>query len=124
MDPVLNVPTTVARRKMVVDMLAGITMLSAEGAAQVIDALEFYMKIKHEKARFSLLVDGLATEADISLKLSYLTLINVIIGAPEALEQRVMIRNEFTELGIIDILKKLDGTDDDLDEQIGGMTFI
>jgi len=91
-----------ALRMEVIDLLTVIAWLSVEGHRSVMDALKnplFGRRYKH-------IVDSLGSGEDIDLKLNVMTFINAVINANDMLDGRVAIRQEFLDLGLMNVIVK------------------
>eukprot|EP01113_Clastostelium_recurvatum_P012737 TRINITY_DN1662_c0_g1_i1.p1 TRINITY_DN1662_c0_g1~~TRINITY_DN1662_c0_g1_i1.p1 ORF type:complete len:1111 (-),score=430.35 TRINITY_DN1662_c0_g1_i1:87-3266(-) len=91
-------------RIMVLEMLAALIMLHAEGHQLVVAALAAYKEFKHEKKLYQSLVQGMDVGNNVQLQTSTLSLINAMVNIIDEREARVGMRNQFKKLGIQRIL--------------------
>ncbi|EDV24621.1 uncharacterized protein TRIADDRAFT_25061 [Trichoplax adhaerens] len=94
-------------KKQVVELLSAVSVYSDEGYDMVLDSLQTFKEEYQEKSRFSAIVDELREAEVISYQVAVLALINCLIIAAADFDQRIMIRNEFISLGLLDVLTKL-----------------
>jgi diaphanous 1 len=94
-------------RALVAEVLAALCVLSTEGHQLVLVAFSEFCVAHEEKFRFEYLVQSLGDESDegFEYRTAGLTLINAIIGTPESLHDRVLLRNEFIRRGLDDMIK-------------------
>eukprot|EP00808_Paulinella_micropora_P027749 g92.t1 len=80
----------------IMELLLVIVWLSEEGHEAVTTALG------HSKfhRRYSILITFLGSKGDVALKFKVMTLINTIVNAVNALEERIYTRSEFLDLGL------------------------
>jgi len=94
-----------------------------DGHRKVVEGLVHYRNVKKEKSRFGVLVSILDKATTMDAKISYLTFINAIINSPADIDLRIAIRQEFSRLGVDEVIKKLKATikpetDIDLETQV------
>ena len=96
-------------RAQVADVLAALCVLSLEGHRLVLNALSDFRNIHEEKYRFEHLVETLTNNDDeedssfVEYKTACLSLINAIVNSPEEVEERVVLREEFTRRGLEEV---------------------
>ncbi|KAI3638636.1 hypothetical protein MIR68_003134 [Amoeboaphelidium protococcarum] len=102
-------------RTTVTEILAALCILSTEGHKMVLAAMSDFKGFYNERARFEYLVKSIVDEdplvkgfsdgrnpvSTFEYKASALTLVNAIIGVPEALDSRVQLREEFFRRGLV-----------------------
>ncbi|KAJ3031043.1 Diaphanous [Rhizophlyctis rosea] len=107
-------------KTMALDLLSAVCFVPPDGHLKILESLQDWRDKRGEKRRFDVLVRGLRLEdipedggAYLEYQIACLTFINAIVNSPEDLDFRVMLRNEFIELGIIDLLPPLRDLDHD-----------
>ncbi|CAK8686591.1 unnamed protein product [Clavelina lepadiformis] len=94
-------------KKEVFELLAAMSIHSAEGRERAIDAMEYYKREKSQRYRFSVVISELENSVNLPYKAAVLTFINALVLATEPLMERIRIRNEFIGLGLLEVLAKL-----------------
>eukprot|EP00117_Sycon_ciliatum_P002836 scpid23067/ scgid7889/ FH2 domain-containing protein 1 len=88
----------------VLEILSAMCVYSNEGHMLTLDTLEHFRILEHLRYRFFFLVEDLKTAETDKLQCIILGFINCIINSEETLEQRVMLREEFMGLGLLEVL--------------------
>eukprot|EP00761_Pharyngomonas_kirbyi_P012971 gb/GECH01012998.1/.p1 GENE.gb/GECH01012998.1/~~gb/GECH01012998.1/.p1 ORF type:complete len:1075 (+),score=379.19 gb/GECH01012998.1/:1-3225(+) len=104
-------------RTQVLLLLAVVCNYSEEGFFLVLDAMNHYKLVKREKTRFQHLMDSLKNEVDVEHKIACMIFINALITSPNDGATRKMLKSEFVNLGINNIIKEL-GRVESLDETL------
>jgi len=73
----------------------------------VLDSMNYFKQATGEKIRFQKLVKSLRTEESLDYKTQCLTFINALVNLPTSLSQRIALRAEFMELGLLDLISSL-----------------
>uniref|UniRef100_A0A3B5LUE0 GBD/FH3 domain-containing protein n=1 Tax=Xiphophorus couchianus TaxID=32473 RepID=A0A3B5LUE0_9TELE len=94
-------------KKQVFELLAALSIFSAEGHRLALDALDHYKQgLKTQQYRFSVIMNELQGTDNIPYMVTLLSVINALIFSTDDLRQRDKIRKEFI-LQLLDILPKL-----------------
>uniref|UniRef100_A0A3Q3GU46 GBD/FH3 domain-containing protein n=1 Tax=Labrus bergylta TaxID=56723 RepID=A0A3Q3GU46_9LABR len=93
-------------KKQVFELLAALSMFSAEGHRLALDALDHYKGVKTRQYRFSVIMNELQATDNVPYMVTLLSVINAIIFGTDNLRQRDRMRKEFI-LQLLDILPKL-----------------
>ncbi|TPX32726.1 hypothetical protein SmJEL517_g04199 [Synchytrium microbalum] len=100
---------------LVLEVLAAVCFVT-NGHGLILKSMHYYAEVMKHKYRFQKLLLNLdedSTEvsdesyAYLECQIGCLALINAIVNSPEELDQRVILRNEFMDLGILDKLPAL-----------------
>lgn len=107
----------------VVQLLTVVCLVPPDGHRLTVEGLTSYKAIKKEKRRFETIIKYLSEAKNSKEKTIYLSFINALINSPTDIDVRIAIREEFVNLGLVDILKNLKSslnpqTDTDLETQI------
>jgi len=107
----------------IVKLLTLVCVMPPDGHRKVVEGLVHYKNVKKEKSRFGVLVTILEKATTMDAKVSYLTFINAIINSPADIDLRLAVRQEFSRLGVDEVIKKLKAnlkpeTDIDLETQV------
>ncbi|KAK9701818.1 hypothetical protein K7432_011546, partial [Basidiobolus ranarum] len=100
-------------RNLVAEVLAAMCILSSDGHKVVLNALSEFRVTFEEKFRFEYLVESLREEVEehnsgaYEYKTTCLSFINAIVNSPEDVEERVMLRDEFTRRDFMNVLDAL-----------------
>jgi hypothetical protein len=103
-----DLPEESARNK-VLQMLTVTSVFGSEGRSVVLAGLDHFAANSvnsSRESRFKPIVDALAATADTDLKLDAITFINALLNSP-VLEDRVALRNELMDLGIVERVDQL-----------------
>ncbi|CAJ0845171.1 12322_t:CDS:10, partial [Entrophospora sp. SA101] len=94
-------------RSQVADILAALCVMSLDGHHLVLSAFSDFKQINDEKFRFQYLIETLKGTNEIeedSVSMEYkaacLSLINAIVNSPEEVEERMLLRDEFSRRGL------------------------
>ncbi|XP_016525559.1 inverted formin-2 isoform X2 [Poecilia formosa] len=102
-------------KKQVFELLAALSIFSAEGHRLALDALDHYKGLKTQQYRFSVIMNELQGTDNVPYMVTLLSVINALIFSTDDLRQRDKIRKEFIGLQLLDNLPKLrDQEDEDL----------
>jgi len=88
-------------------LITGICCFSEESHSMVLDSMNYFKQATGEKIRFQKLVKSLRTEESLDYKTQCLTFINALVNLPTSLSQRIALRAEFMELGLLDLISSL-----------------
>ncbi|CAL1574995.1 unnamed protein product [Knipowitschia caucasica] len=100
-------------KKQVFELLAALSMFSADGHRLALDALDHYKGVKVQQYRFSMIMNELQGTDNVPYMVTLLSVINAIIFGTDDLRQRDRMRKEFIGLQLLDILPKLREQEDD-----------
>ncbi|XP_020485642.3 inverted formin-2 isoform X2 [Labrus bergylta] len=100
-------------KKQVFELLAALSMFSAEGHRLALDALDHYKGVKTRQYRFSVIMNELQATDNVPYMVTLLSVINAIIFGTDNLRQRDRMRKEFIGLQLLDILPKLREQEDE-----------
>ncbi|XP_056151583.1 inverted formin-2-like isoform X1 [Lampris incognitus] len=100
-------------KKQVFELLAALSMFSADGYNLALDALDHYKGVKTQQYRFSMIMNELQATDNVPYMVTLLSVINALIFGTEDLRQRDKMRKEFIGLQLLDILPKLREQDDE-----------
>ncbi|XP_076833811.1 inverted formin-2-like isoform X5 [Brachyhypopomus gauderio] len=94
-------------KKQVFELLAALSMFSAEGYRLALDALDHYKAVKTQHYRFSVIMNELQSTDNVPYMVTLLSVTNSLIFGTEDLRQRDKMRKEFVGLQLLDFLPKL-----------------
>ncbi|XP_062863291.1 inverted formin-2 [Trichomycterus rosablanca] len=94
-------------KKQVFELLAALSMFSAEGYRLALDALDHYKTVKMQQYRFSVVMNELQSTDNVPYMVTLLSVINALIFSTDDLRQRDKMRKEFIGLQLLDVLPKL-----------------
>ncbi|XP_060938335.1 inverted formin-2 isoform X2 [Limanda limanda] len=100
-------------KKQVFELLAALSMFSADGHRLALDALDHYKAVKTQQYRFSVFMNELQATDNVPYMFTLLSVINAIIFGTDDLRQRDKMRKEFIGLQLLDILPKLREQEDE-----------
>uniref|UniRef100_A0A8C4DA47 Inverted formin-2 n=1 Tax=Dicentrarchus labrax TaxID=13489 RepID=A0A8C4DA47_DICLA len=100
-------------KKQVFELLAALSMFSADGHRLALDALDHYKGVKTQQYRFSVIMNELQATDNVPYMVTLLSVINAIIFGMDNLRQRDKMRKEFIGLQLLDILPKLREQEDE-----------
>ncbi|MFT7801871.1 inverted formin-2 isoform X1 [Arapaima gigas] len=104
-------------KKQVFELLAALSMFSANGYNLALDALDHYKaslsSVKMQQYRFSVIMNELQVTDNVPYMVTLLSVINAFILGAEDLQQRDRVRKEFVGLQLLDILPKLKEQEDE-----------
>ncbi|CAB1433595.1 unnamed protein product [Pleuronectes platessa] len=100
-------------KKQVFELLAALSMFSADGYRLALDALDHYKGVKTQQYRFSVIMNELQATDNVPYTFTLLSVINAIIFGTDDLRQRDKMRKEFIGLQLLDILPKLREQEDE-----------
>ncbi|XP_037551036.1 inverted formin-2 [Nematolebias whitei] len=100
-------------KKQVFELLAALSIFSAEGHCLALDALDHYKGLKARQYRFSVIMHELQATDNVPYMVTLLSVINALIFSTDDLRQRDKIRKEFIGLQLLDILPKLREQEDE-----------
>uniref|UniRef100_A0A3Q2P5X5 GBD/FH3 domain-containing protein n=1 Tax=Fundulus heteroclitus TaxID=8078 RepID=A0A3Q2P5X5_FUNHE len=92
------------KHKQVFELLAALSIFSAEGHRLALDALDHY---KTQQYRFSVIMNELQATDNVPYMVTLLSVINALIFSTDDLRRRDKMRKEFIGLQLLDILPKL-----------------
>uniref|UniRef100_A0A3P9Q975 Inverted formin, FH2 and WH2 domain containing n=1 Tax=Poecilia reticulata TaxID=8081 RepID=A0A3P9Q975_POERE len=82
-------------KKQVFELLAALSIFSAEGHRLALDALDHYKGLKTQQYRFSVIMNELQGTDNVPYMVTLLSVINALIFSTDDLRQRDKIRKEF-----------------------------
>ncbi|KAH3760466.1 disheveled-associated activator of morphogenesis 1 [Pelomyxa schiedti] len=94
-----------ATKKLLFEILSLMTMFHDLGPKLVLESFSNYKYTMRERIRFTLLVDCIRHDPDLSVKVTALTLVNSLISSTQDVDERVEIRNDFLRLGVLSIFE-------------------
>ncbi|XP_018583303.1 inverted formin-2 isoform X3 [Scleropages formosus] len=94
-------------KKQVFELLAALSIFSADGYNLALDALDHYKSVKMQQYRFSVIMNELQATDNVPYMVTLLSVINAFILGTEDLRRRDRVRKEFVGLQLLDILPKL-----------------
>ncbi|XP_043930278.1 inverted formin-2 isoform X2 [Protopterus annectens] len=100
-------------KKQVFELLAALSVYTAEGHSRALDALDHYKVAKSQQYRFSVIMNELHTTDNVPYMVTLLSFINAVVLGSEELKFRVQLRNEFIGLQLLDLLPRLREKEDD-----------
>ncbi|XP_035529543.1 inverted formin-2 isoform X3 [Morone saxatilis] len=100
-------------KKQVFELLAALSMFSADGHRLALDALDHYKGVKTQQYRFSVIMNELQATDNVPYMVTLLSVINAIIFGMDNLRQRDKMRKEFIGLQLLDVLPKLREQEDE-----------
>ncbi|XP_075344094.1 inverted formin-2-like isoform X2 [Odontesthes bonariensis] len=100
-------------KKQVFELLAALSMFSADGHRLALDALDHYKGVKTQQYRFSVIMNELQATDNVPYMVTVLSVINALIFCIDDLRQRDKMRKEFIGLQLLDILPKLREQEDE-----------
>ncbi|XP_027029442.2 inverted formin-2 isoform X3 [Tachysurus fulvidraco] len=100
-------------KKQVFELLAALSMFSAEGYRLALDSLDHYKAVKMQQYRFSVIMNELQNTDNVHYMVTLLSFINALIFSIEDLRQRDKMRKEFIGLQLLDLLPKLREEEDE-----------
>uniref|UniRef100_H3DJA3 Inverted formin 2 n=1 Tax=Tetraodon nigroviridis TaxID=99883 RepID=H3DJA3_TETNG len=100
-------------KKQLFDLLAALSVFSADGHRLALDALEHYKSVKMQQYRFSVVMNELQATENASYTATVLSVINALIFGVDDLRQRDKLRKEFIGLQLLDVLPKLRELEDE-----------
>ncbi|XP_034051380.1 inverted formin-2 isoform X2 [Thalassophryne amazonica] len=100
-------------KKQVFELLAALSMFSADGHRLSLDALDHYKGVKLQQYRFSVIMNELQTTDNVPYMVTLLSVINAVIFGTNDLRQRDKMRKEFIGLQLLDVLPKLREQEDE-----------
>ncbi|XP_017270955.3 inverted formin-2 isoform X2 [Kryptolebias marmoratus] len=100
-------------KKQVFELLAALSIFSAEGHCLALDALDHYKGVKARQYRFSVIMNELQATDNVPYMVTLLSVINALIFSTDDLRQRDKIRKEFIGLQLLDSLPKLREQEDE-----------
>ncbi|KAK1894378.1 Inverted formin-2 [Dissostichus eleginoides] len=100
-------------KKQVFDLLAALSVFSADGHRLALDALDHYKGVKTQQYRFSVIMNELQATDNVPYMVTLLSVINALIFGTDDLRQRDKMRKQFIGLQLLDILPKLREEEDE-----------
>uniref|UniRef100_A0A8C9RY57 Inverted formin 2 n=1 Tax=Scleropages formosus TaxID=113540 RepID=A0A8C9RY57_SCLFO len=100
-------------KKQVFELLAALSIFSADGYNLALDALDHYKSVKMQQYRFSVIMNELQATDNVPYMVTLLSVINAFILGTEDLRRRDRVRKEFVGLQLLDILPKLKEQEDE-----------
>uniref|UniRef100_A0A8C6PT80 Inverted formin 2 n=1 Tax=Nothobranchius furzeri TaxID=105023 RepID=A0A8C6PT80_NOTFU len=100
-------------KKQVFELLAALSIFSAEGHCLALDALDHYKGLKTQQYRFSVIMNELQATDNVPYMVTLLSVINALIFSTDELRQRDRMRKEFIGLQLLDMLPKLREQEDE-----------
>uniref|UniRef100_A0A8C9RS64 Inverted formin 2 n=1 Tax=Scleropages formosus TaxID=113540 RepID=A0A8C9RS64_SCLFO len=101
-------------KKQVFELLAALSIFSADGYNLALDALDHYkVHVKMQQYRFSVIMNELQATDNVPYMVTLLSVINAFILGTEDLRRRDRVRKEFVGLQLLDILPKLKEQEDE-----------
>ncbi|KAM6918070.1 inverted formin-2 [Lycodopsis pacificus] len=100
-------------KKQVFELLAALSVFSADGHRLALDALDHYKGVKTQQYRFSVIMNELQATDNVPYMVTLLSVVNVLIFGRDDLRQRDKMRKQFIGLQLLDILPKLREQDDE-----------
>uniref|UniRef100_A0A1A8FZ37 Inverted formin, FH2 and WH2 domain containing n=1 Tax=Nothobranchius korthausae TaxID=1143690 RepID=A0A1A8FZ37_9TELE len=100
-------------KKQVFELLAALSIFSAEGHCLALDALDHYKGLKTQQYRFSVIMNELQATDNVPYMVTLLSVINALIYSTDELRQRDRMRKEFIGLQLLDMLPKLREQEDE-----------
>uniref|UniRef100_A0AAY5F027 Inverted formin, FH2 and WH2 domain containing n=1 Tax=Electrophorus electricus TaxID=8005 RepID=A0AAY5F027_ELEEL len=100
-------------KKQVFELLAALSMFSADGYRLALDALDHYKAVKTQQYRFSVIMNELQSTDNVPYMVTLLSVINSLIFGTEELRHRDKMRKEFVGLQLLDFLPKLREQEDE-----------
>ncbi|XP_049917473.1 inverted formin-2 isoform X1 [Epinephelus moara] len=94
-------------KKQVFELLAALSVFSADGHSLALDALDHYKGVKMQQYRFSVIMNELQATDNVPYMVTLLSVINALIFGTDDLRQRDKMRKQFIGLQLLDILPKL-----------------
>ncbi|XP_049451777.1 inverted formin-2 isoform X3 [Epinephelus fuscoguttatus] len=94
-------------KKQVFELLAALSVFSADGHSLALDALDHYKGVKMQQYRFSVIMNELHATDNVPYMVTLLSVINALIFGTDDLRQRDKMRKQFIGLQLLDILPKL-----------------
>ncbi|XP_054469217.1 inverted formin-2 isoform X1 [Anoplopoma fimbria] len=94
-------------KKQVFELLAALSVFSADGHRLALDALDHYKGVKTQQYRFSVIMNELQATDNVPYMVTLLSVINALIFGMDDLRQRDKMRKQFIGLQLLDILPKL-----------------
>lgn len=87
-------------------LLSVLAWVSTEGRTSVLDALHHFSLSRTPPThnRVAVILDCLKSRRDFDLQMHSMVLVNTLINSCHQLEERVCIRREFLDAGIVDIM--------------------
>ncbi|XP_033970604.1 inverted formin-2 isoform X2 [Trematomus bernacchii] len=106
-------------KKQVFDLLAALSVFSADGHRLALDALDHYKGVKTQQYRFSVIMNELQATDNVPYMVTLVSVINALIFGTDDLRQRDKMRKQFIGLQLLDIQPKLrEEEDEDLSIQL------
>eukprot|EP00824_Muranothrix_gubernata_P015400 TRINITY_DN3202_c0_g1_i1.p1 TRINITY_DN3202_c0_g1~~TRINITY_DN3202_c0_g1_i1.p1 ORF type:complete len:493 (-),score=112.71 TRINITY_DN3202_c0_g1_i1:10-1395(-) len=105
-----NVPL----RTKILKMLSAMCLFSLEGHVAVVDAFNDFKIQKRESSRFETLVSFLTAHNDVEVQGSCVALINAIVNTPDERKDRMHLRGEFMNMGVLTTLELLRSMEDEV----------
>ncbi|XP_010774406.1 inverted formin-2 isoform X2 [Notothenia coriiceps] len=100
-------------KKQVFDLLAALSVFSADGHRLALDALDHYKGVKTQQYRFSVIMNELQATDNVPYMVTLLSVINALIFGTDDLRQRDKMRKQFIGLQLLDVLPKLREEEDE-----------
>ncbi|KAK5886118.1 hypothetical protein CesoFtcFv8_017190 [Champsocephalus esox] len=100
-------------KKQVFDLLAALSVFSADGHRLALDALDHYKVVKTQQYRFSVIMNELQATDNVPYMVTLLSVINALIFGTDDLRQRDKMRKQFIGLQLLDVLPKLREEEDE-----------
>eukprot|EP01102_Stenamoeba_stenopodia_P002614 TRINITY_DN1246_c0_g1_i5.p1 TRINITY_DN1246_c0_g1~~TRINITY_DN1246_c0_g1_i5.p1 ORF type:complete len:916 (-),score=334.07 TRINITY_DN1246_c0_g1_i5:158-2905(-) len=100
-------------RRKIPKIMSSVAAYSQQGHDSIIEACDYFKKIKNERLRFQKIVKMLSTEEDLEFRTNILLLINALINFPPEVENRIAIREEFLRLNLKEIIETLKSEEDE-----------
>ncbi|XP_068607901.1 inverted formin-2 [Brachionichthys hirsutus] len=94
-------------KKQVFELLAALSMFSADGNRLALDSLDHYKGVKTQQYRFSVIMIELQATDNVPYMVTLLSVINALIFGIDDLRQRDRMRKEFIGLQLLDLLPRL-----------------
>ncbi|XP_068577694.1 inverted formin-2 isoform X2 [Cebidichthys violaceus] len=100
-------------KKQVFELLAALSVFSADGHRLALDALDHYKGVKTQQYRFSVIMNELQATDNVPYMVTLLSVVNALIFGRDDLRQRDKMRKQFIGLQLLDILPKLREQEDE-----------
>ncbi|XP_075963774.1 inverted formin-2-like isoform X1 [Anarhichas minor] len=100
-------------KKQVFELLAALSVFSADGHRLALDALDHYKGVKMQQYRFSVIMNELQATDNVPYMVTLLSVVNALIFGRDDLRQRDKMRKQFIGLQLLDILPKLREQEDE-----------
>ncbi|KAM8915931.1 inverted formin-2 isoform 2-T2 [Spinachia spinachia] len=100
-------------KKQVFELLAALSVFSADGHRLALDALDHYKGVKTQQYRFSVVMNELQETDNVPYMVTLLSVVNALIFGRDDLRERDKMRRQFIGLQLLDILPKLREQEDE-----------